>query len=91
MAKRESGIETEIINAGAARGFETRKMKFIGVTGCPDRIFYTTGRLLWMEIKRPGKHLEPRQITEVKKLRDAGQEVYVVWRVHEAVRIFDGE
>lgn len=72
---RESDIEKYLKTAVAERGGEIRKVKWIGRNGAPDR------RILgkcWVEVKAPGKELEPHQAREIARMRAEGEIVHFV-------------
>ena len=65
----------------------TRKLKWIGMRGAPDRMVWWPGRpdgsgpavnMVFVEVKAPGKKATKQQEREHKKLRDDGFEVCVV-------------
>lgn len=49
-----------------------------GVAGVPDRICLKAGRIVFVELKAPGKHPRPIQKRRIKQLRDQGFTVLVV-------------
>ncbi len=59
-------------------GGEIRKMSYINRRGCPDRLVMLPGRVIWVEVKAPGKKAEPHQEREHERLRAAGQDVRVI-------------
>lgn len=76
-AERESDIETYLITRVMAEGGETRKTKWIGRRGAPDRRVML-GRCGWAEVKRPGGKLEPHQEREIKRMQNFGEFVFVI-------------
>ena len=75
----EKHIEKTCVNLAKKQGFETRKVKFIASNGAPDRIFFKKGRFIWVEFKTTGGVVSELQKAQINKLREAGQEVYVIW------------
>lgn len=73
---RESKIEKYLAGQVKIYKGETRKVKFIGHRGAPDRMVW----LPWWknvkmpEMKAPGKPLEPHQQREHKRLKKMGIE-----------------
>ena len=56
-----------------ALGGEVRKVKWIGRNGAPDRLImiYPAGTI-WVELKATGKHLEPHQAREHRRMQRQG-------------------
>jgi len=79
---KENDVETNARREAIADGWTVRKIMFIGHTGGPDRFFAKPvpgaafGRIVLLEMKRPGKTVRPRQDREIRELRAAGVEVY---------------
>lgn len=70
---RESDIETYLVKQAIAFGGEIRKVKWIGRRGAPDRLLMFPHVLVWVEVKAPGKGLEPHQEREFHRLYRVGQ------------------
>jgi len=78
MGRAESTIEKYAVKKGEDLGAEVRKVVYQGRKGSPDRwFFFTEGRILIIELKRPGEKPEPIQKFEMNTLRDLG--FYVAW------------
>lgn len=76
---RESQIEQYLLDAVAFLGGEIRKVQWIGRNGAPDRVvMLPDGRLLWIELKAPGKTPSPVQLREHAKMTRCGQHVHVI-------------
>ncbi len=76
---RESEIEQYLVDAVAFLGGEIRKVQWIGRNGAPDRlVMLPDGRLLWVELKAPGKTPSAVQLREHAKMARCGQHVHVV-------------
>lgn len=76
---RESQIENYLLDAVAFLGGEIRKVQWIGRNGAPDRVvMLPDGRLLWIELKAPGKTPSPVQLREHAKMARCGQHVHVI-------------
>lgn len=85
----ESNVEEKAIKRAKERGFLYRKVKWIGRRGAPDRLFSRadTGPF-FVELKAPGKPLQPHQVREIKRLRDAGMTVHVIDNIDDAYELF---
>lgn len=82
---RESEIENYLVQRVKALGGEVRKVKWIGRRAAPDRLVMLPGciyekpwRIIWVELKAPGKKPEPHQAREHARMRDMGQRVEVI-------------
>ena len=70
----ESKLETYLKDEVRKRKGATRKVKWIGRNGAPDRLCWIPG---WafpklVEMKSPGKPLEDHQVREHKRLKKMG-------------------
>lgn len=96
----EATIEAYLDTRIKALGGETRKVKWPGRRGAPDRMVLLPPRAYgWprfflarhplVELKRPkGGVLEPHQVREHERLRAAGFEVLVLWSIEDIDREF---
>lgn len=75
---RESKIERTLRDAVRAAGGECIKINSPGSAGFPDRMILLNGRVLFAELKRPGKGLDALQVYWQSRLRGLG---------HEAVKV----
>lgn len=76
---RESLIEKHLVACVTAMGGECRKITWPGRRGAPDRVvFLPGGRVVFFELKAPGKKAEPHQLREHKRMQAMGQRVEVV-------------
>ena len=76
---RESEVEQHLVDTVQFLGGEIRKVQWIGRNGAPDRlVMLPDGRLLWLELKAPGKTPSPVQLREHAKMARCGQHVHVV-------------
>lgn len=75
---RESEIEAYLVKRVKAMGGEVRKVQWIGRRGAPDRLVMLPGRMLWVELKAPGKVPTLRQENEHKLMRSMGQRVEII-------------
>ena len=55
-----------------------RKVAWIGVVGCPDRLIMTPALTCFVELKAPDKTPRPSQLREHERLKQAGQVVFVI-------------
>jgi hypothetical protein len=64
-----------------------------GDKGWPDCIFVipSTGRVIWMEFKAPGKQPEPIQTYRHRQLKEAKQHVYLVDEKSVGISILKAE
>ena len=70
---RESEIERALCAHAKSKGWITYKFVSPGHKGVPDRIFVTSsGKVIFLEIKSPGKKPTALQMREIMKLRDQG-------------------
>lgn len=58
-------------------GISTRKVKWIGRDGAPDRLILANGGI-WVELKAPGKTPRANQKIELEALAKAGMTAYCI-------------
>lgn len=75
---RERTVEKTLVDRVKAKGGEVRKLRWVGRNGAPDRLVMLPGRLIFVELKAPGKKPRKNQEREHERLRRAGLEVAVV-------------
>ncbi len=68
----EAKIEKKIVAYCRERRLYTRKFSSPAHRGVPDRIICGRGRVVFLEIKRPGNEPTRIQLYELKLLREAG-------------------
>ncbi len=86
---RESEIEKKIIKAVKDRGGICPK--WIGWTGCPDRIaLLPHARIGFIEVKAPGMRPRPLQESRHRTLRGLGFKVYVIDGEDQIAPALDG-
>lgn len=78
MSPRESVIEDYLLAQCRAHGFLCLKFVSPARGGVPDRIVVALGRIVFVEVKRPGGRLRKLQQLMHAKLRCHGAEVHVV-------------
>lgn len=73
----ERDIEKYLVARVKARGGFTRKLKWIGRRGAPDRLVFLNG-VYFVELKAPGKKLTEQQGREHRRMEINGAEVWVL-------------
>jgi len=81
---RESSIEKTIVARAKARGWWSCKFTSPAMAGVPDRMFIRDGRVVYIEIKRPGNKPTPLQAKRMADMRTHGAEVHWVDSVEAA-------
>ncbi len=72
----ERDIEKQLRVRVAALGGKAYKFSSPGNNGVPDRIILIKGKCYFVELKRPGQDLSPRQKAVKKDFAKLGFEVY---------------
>lgn len=80
---RERDVERALIKRVKEAGGEVRKLAWIGRRGAPDRLVMLPGRYLFVELKAPGGRVSRLQDLEHRRLRDAGFDVRIVWKLED--------
>lgn len=82
---RESKVEAYFKQRVVETGGMTRKARWIGHDGCPDRWcgWPSTLRRGWVELKGDGGRLSKLQEREIERLRACGERVDVLSTVEE--------
>jgi len=76
---RESKLEHRLVREVERIGGKAPKWVSPGTRGVPDRlVILPGGRTIYVEMKAPGKPLEPLQVRWAKILRNLGQRVYKI-------------
>lgn len=75
---RERDVERHLVKRVKEMGGEVRKVKWLGRVGAPDRCVMLPGRLIWVELKAPGKKARMNQVLEHERMRAVGQRVLVI-------------
>lgn len=76
---RERQIEQKLRNEIKAKGGLALKFVSPGMAGVPDRIVFTAdGRVFFVELKAPGKHLSVKQMKMASILEKLGHKVWVI-------------
>lgn len=74
----EHHIEQALKHGVEAAGGICWKLVSPGTTGVPDRICIMSGRIVFVELKAPGRQPRPIQHRRMKQLKDHGMTVLVV-------------
>ncbi len=76
---RESKLERRLVREVVRIGGRAPKWVSTGNRGVPDRlVILPGGRTIYVEMKAPGKPLEPLQVRWAKILRNLGHRVYKI-------------
>lgn len=76
---REKEIEKKFVKAVKDRGGICPKLVSPGMDGMPDRMALLPGeRIIFVEVKAPGKKPRPLQVLRHRQLTELGFEVYVL-------------
>ena len=76
---RESALERRLVRAVERIGGKAPKWVSPGNRGVPDRIILLPhGRTMYVEMKAPGKPLEPLQVRWAKIFRNLGHQVFKI-------------
>jgi hypothetical protein len=86
----EGLIERHLKRRVKTHGGEFRKVRWIARNGAPDRLIWFKGVSAFVELKRPGKGLEPHQDREHERMRQGGMLVFVASTIEEVDRVVDG-
>lgn len=82
---RERDIEAKVVKWAKANGWLTYKFVSPSQRGVPDRIFIKDGCIVFVEFKAPGKKPTPLQAQTIRKMKDAGCEVWVCDNAESAI------
>lgn len=87
---REKYIESKLRDKVKQRGGKAVKFVSPGCNGMPDRILLLPGgRVVFAEVKAPGKKPTPLQEKRAKELRELGFKVYTVDSVEAVQQLVD--
>lgn len=84
---RERSVETQIVEAARRLGVLYRKIT--GRRGDPDRLFAKAGKVIVIEIKRPGKEPRKNQELRLSNFENAGIAAYSVDNVADGIAILE--
>jgi hypothetical protein len=85
----ESKLEEQAVEYAKRKGWFVRKVQWIGRRGAPDRVFIRRGKIVWIEFKRGDGtgEVSGNQRQEIRRMREAGADVYVAWTMAEVERV----
>lgn len=75
---REKDVENYLVQQAKAIGALVRKVSWVGLNHCPDRLIMLPQITVWVEVKAPGEKPRAGQQREHQRMREHGQIVYVV-------------
>ncbi|WP_443660132.1 VRR-NUC domain-containing protein [Clostridium algidicarnis] len=88
---QESKVENRLKKEIELIGGKAPKFVSPGMSGVPDRIVLLPGgRIVFVELKAPGKKPRPMQEYRIKELRTLGFEVKVIDSVEEVIKFVEG-
>ena len=86
----EANIENAFVKYAKKKGCNPVKLVFLAGRGWPDRtVLCPGGRIFFIEFKRKGKTLEPKQILVRKMLEGLGFEYHMCDEIGQAEQILD--
>jgi len=74
----ERTIENYLRDKCKAMGFMCIKLNPSGLVGIPDRMVIGNGRVVFVELKRPGGKPRPSQLAVHARMRECGADVRVI-------------
>ena len=87
---RERLIEQKLRNGVKEKGGLALKFVSPGMAGVPDRILLVpSGKIYFVEMKAPGKHMSPKQVKVAKFLEKLGHKVWVIDRMEQIEEFLD--
>jgi hypothetical protein len=94
----ESDIKAGILRyLRSIPGLTVRNIQTFGIPGrinsakgTPDIVMCWKGRVVWLEVKRPGQKPSPEQETFIFSWRNSGGEAYVVYSLEDVDKIVKG-
>ena len=88
---RERDVESYLVDELKKAGYPCVKFIPDGKVGMPDRVVLLPGgKVIWVELKTRGGHLEEIQKLQHKKLRDLGHTVVVIWDKEDVDNLIEG-
>lgn len=69
---RESTLEAKIVKYCRENGILTYKFSSPAHRGVPDRVMIKDGKVMFMEVKAPGKSPSALQLHEIEKIQKSG-------------------
>lgn len=87
IGEKESEIESDICDFAKIRGWLEVKFVSPQLRGVMDRFFIRRGRVVFMEVKKPGEEPTMQQMHRIREFRAHGGEVHWVDNLEDARRI----
>ncbi|CAB5079541.1 VRR-NUC domain containing protein [uncultured Caudovirales phage] len=84
----ERDVEAHLVKRVKQLRGEVRKVKWLGRVGAPDRCVMLPGRLIWVELKKPGEVPRKNQLREHDRMRRMGQRVLVIDNINDVELVF---
>jgi hypothetical protein len=79
----ESNIEKDVSEYAKRNGCLVVKLNLIGQIGWPDRMYLRSGKLIFIEFKRPGSSPRRAQIEIHRRIEAHGFPVFVIDSIEE--------
>lgn len=80
----EGKIQSHLMRRVKEVGGFCRKLAWEGRAGAPDLIIIINGRVVFVEVKRPGGKPKPHQVREHERMEKRGADVRVIDNIHDA-------
>ena len=80
----EGRIQSHLMKLVKAVGGFCRKLAWEGRAGAPDLIIIINGKIVFVEVKRPGGKPKPHQVREHERMAKRGADVRVIDNIHDA-------
>lgn len=80
----EGKIQSHLRKRVKAVGGFCRKVAWEGRAGAPDLIIIINGKIVFVEVKRPGGKPKPHQVREHERMARRGADVRVIDNIHDA-------
>ena len=88
---RESKIQRDIRKYMIKQGFRVLKAIQLSESGWPDLMCMKgPGRVVWIEVKRPGEKPEPLQDHRLKELRKMGFIAFYAETLNDVIKVIQG-
>ena len=74
----ERNIENYLKKKAKENGFIIFKLQFIGINGAPDRMLCKDGKIIFVELKAPGKKPKKHQLLLHNKFKEQKLNIFVI-------------
>lgn len=85
----ELDIETSVVEKAAARGWVSRKVRWVGQRAAMDRVFFGFGRCVFIEFKKQGRKTKGLQKRKIERLREKYPDIHVCDNEQDALDILE--